>query len=75
MSETKKRVQMDFSRPAYMRAVEIQREMGATTFAGVIRQALLLLDWFVTFRKEGYVLHMRGPQGEIVDAPDLDNTR
>lgn len=72
--EFKKRVQLDFSREAYSRMQQLKQETGAKTLTKVIRQALLLFDWYMTYRRQGYVLQMRGPGGHTVEAPDLHRT-
>ncbi len=69
----KKRVQLDFSKPAYTRMVELKQEAGASTLSNVIRQALLLFDWYITYRRQGYRLQMSGPSG-TVEVPDLAQT-
>jgi len=69
----KRRIQLDFTRTAYARLVELKQETDAPTLTRVIRQALLLFDWYTTYRRQGYTLQMKGPGG-TVDVPDLDRT-
>lgn len=70
----RKRLQMDFSRDAYGRLQELKKETGVGTLTGLIRQALLLFDWYITYRRQGFVFQMTGPKGERVPIPDLSRT-
>jgi hypothetical protein len=70
----RKRVQLDFAKDGYDRLVEMKEATSAGTLTKVIRQALLLFDWYVTYKRQGYSLQMKGPDGQVIDAPDLHRT-
>jgi hypothetical protein len=53
---------------------QLRVECGAGTLTKVIRQALLLFDWYSTYRRQRYVLQMKSPSGQTVEAPELHPT-
>ena len=68
----RKRVQLEFGRETYDRLVAIKRSAGASSFTKVIRQAMVLLDWYFQCRVAGHRLGVMTRDGTFVPAPDIN---
>lgn len=65
-SRTKERVQMDFSSDALERLDKLKEEIGASTRAETIRQALRLFEWFVNDTHPNDTITITDNNGETV---------
>jgi hypothetical protein len=63
---TKERVQLDFSPEALSRLDHLKDQMGLNTRAEVFRNALRILEWFITETDPNDTIIVRDPQGEVV---------
>lgn len=72
-SRFRRRVQMDFTMESYNRLAAIKDQTKAQTLARVIRQAVVLIDWWAQGLKKGYTLQMKGPGGAVIEPPDLNS--
>ena len=62
----KERVQLDFAPEALTRLDELKDDIGATTRAETIRQALRLFNWFVSETRPDDTITITDRTGEIV---------
>jgi Ribbon-helix-helix protein, copG family len=62
----KERVQFDFTPESLDRLDKLKEQIGASTRAEVVRQALRLFDWFVTEVEEEDTLTITDSNKEIV---------
>lgn len=62
----KERVQLDFTLEALSRLDELKEEIGASTRAETIRQALRLFSWFVNESKPDDIITITDKKGLIV---------
>jgi hypothetical protein len=61
----KERVQLDFSAEALNRLDMLKEEIGASTRAETIRQALRLYDWFISETEPDSTIQIKNANGEI----------
>jgi len=62
----KERVQLDFAPEALARLDELKEDIGATTRAETIRQALRLFNWFVSESRPDDTITITDREGNIV---------
>lgn len=55
---TRHRLQLDFSREAYNRLVDLRGRSEARTNAEVVRNALRLFEWFLDQKRNGYKIQL-----------------
>jgi hypothetical protein len=65
-SRAKERVQLDFAVEALERLDRLKEQIGASTRAETIRQALRLFEWFVNDTDPGDTITITDSSGEIV---------
>jgi hypothetical protein len=64
----RRRVQIDFSPPAYARLDSIRERSDAQSNAETVRNALRLYDWFLRQREEGYEVRLvKGDEERAVE--------
>lgn len=66
--KTKERVQLDFTPEALQKLEEIQKAVGATTRAEVIRNAIRLYSWFITETTPNSKIKIFNEKDEITSA-------
>lgn len=65
-TNSKQRVQFDFSPEALRRLEDLKEQMDASTKAEVIRNSLKLYEWFVTQIDPSYVIEVQDKEGGTV---------
>lgn len=65
-TNTKQRVQFDFSPEALQRLEDLKEHIDASTKAEVIRNALKIYEWFVTQIDPEYVIEVQDKDGKAV---------
>jgi hypothetical protein len=65
--DNKHRVQLDFSDEAFEELEALQRNLGATSRAEVVRDALGILRWAVHHLREGNAIIVERKDGERVE--------
>ena len=65
-TNTKQRVQFDFSPEALQRLEDLKEKVDASTKAEVIRNALKIYEWFATQIDPNYVIEVKDQEGNTI---------
>lgn len=62
---------LDFSEQSYQWAEDLRERLGVATKAAVVRDALRVLDYYMTQVRDGFQLGMTADEGDNVEVPQL----
>jgi hypothetical protein len=65
-SQSKQRIQFDFTPEALKRLEDLKEQVEASTKAEVIRNALKLYEWFATQIDPSYTIEVKDKEGDTV---------
>lgn len=65
-TQSKQRVQFDFSPEALRRLEDLKKHLDASTKAEVVRNALKLYDWFVTQIDQEAIIEVKDKDGNFL---------
>jgi hypothetical protein len=65
-TNTKQRVQFDFSPEALQRLEDLKTKMDAPTKAEIIRNALKIYEWFATQVDPNYIVEIQNQEGKAI---------